>query len=155
MEFNFCTKNFPLVVLTMIGVPDSEKEMEDFFTEWRKIYTLAMEKNQRYKLLFDVRKSGTVKFVYMKMMADFLIQIRELTNKWMDRTGILVTSPTIQMLIKFVFNFYKAVRPFKVFTNVEECFKWVNSNEKGDEVDNGTIKNLPAFNPATGIDFSS
>jgi hypothetical protein len=134
MFYFFETKNFPIIVLTIEGGPQSEDELNDFLNAWKNIYVLAMQNEQRYKLLFDVRKANMISFQYLKIMGNWLIKIKELTERWMDRTAIMVKDPGIKLMIQFVFTLYKAQRPFKVFEEreLEKSFHWLNSSEAGD-----------------------
>ena len=53
----------------------------------------------------------------------------------MDKTAIIVSNQSIQLLIQFVFRIYKAVRPFKIFNGKEDLSKailWLNTDDKGD-----------------------
>lgn len=134
MFYFFDTTRFPVVVLTINGGPQSDKDMNDFLNAWQSIYILSMQKLERYKLIFDVRQAGMLPLHYLKMMVVWLIKVKELTEKWMDRTAIIVKDEGIRILIQFAFTIYKAQRPFKVFKHVElnNAFNWVNSQDEGD-----------------------
>lgn len=133
--FNFDTSKFPVIVLTIQGSPGSTEEMDAFLEAWQNIYVISMEQNKQYKLIFDTRKAGSVELKYLKQMGLWLGKVKCLTEKWMDRTAIIVSTPIIKLLIQFVFQIYKAVRPFKVFSGeqVEEAFVWaISSEDEGD-----------------------
>ena len=154
MNFGFDKSKWPLVVITVEGAPDSEENMSNFLKEWAQLYHESMVTNKRYRLLFDSRKAEKVEVKYLMMMAKFLLKMKTFTEQWMEKTGILVCSPTIKLLIQIVFKFYKAVRPFKVFNKADEALEWVLNDEDGDEknLDSLDIKDFPTFN--SKIDFS-
>lgn len=156
MEYSFVysDNSWPLVVLTVSGAPNSKQNMENFLSEWSKVYTTSMIKEQRYRLVFDARKASIIELQYLSMLADYLIKIKDLTETWMEKTGILVSNPTVKALIQFVFKFYEPVRPFKVFNESDKCFEWVMSDQKGDEehLEDFKISDLPSFSDK--IDFS-
>lgn len=136
MNYGFDTSKWPLVILTIEGAPKDDEEMKKFLEDWGRIYHLSMEKNERYKLLYDVRQAKAVEIRHLVQMGNWLSTMKSLTEKWMDRTAILVSSPTIKLLIQFVFKIYKAVRPFKVFNSPENTIEWLMSEEEGDETNN-------------------
>jgi hypothetical protein len=144
MKYGFCKDKWPLVVLTAEGTPESEEEMNDYIQEWKDLYNSAMMDDVRFKLIIDIRELDIVQVKYIKMMANFLIKIKPLTEKWMDRTGILVSRESIKMIISLVLQFYEAVRPYKVFNDAEECFSWITSHEKGEE-SKGRIMDMKEF----------
>ena len=153
MFHGFDLSKWPLVVLTIDGSPKNEEEMELFLSDWEKLYIKSMETDLRYKLLFDARKASTVDLKHLIRMGKWLVTMKDLTEKWMDRTGIMISNPTIKVLIQFVFKVYKAVRPFKVFSEPEETLKWIISDLPGDETSNTlSMKDMPKLN--SKIDFS-
>lgn len=153
--YNFDETHWPVVVLTISGSPSSDEDMNLFLTEWQNLYIISMQKSQRYKLIFDARNAGVVTFNHLKMMGEWLSKIKHLTEMWMDRTAIIVSNPTIKLIIQFVFTFYKAVRPFKVFHEscLENAFIWVNSDDDGDKIEANDIS-LADLQLGTNIDFS-
>ena len=152
MFHGFDTTKWPVVVLTIDGAPN-EEEMELFLKDWEKLYTKSMETNIRYKLLFDARKASTIELKHLVRMGKWLMTMKTLTETWMDRTGIMISNPTVKMLIQFVFKFYKAVRPFKIFSEPEETLEWILSDLPGDE--NESILSMKDFPKLESkIDFS-
>jgi hypothetical protein len=135
MEFSYGYDftNFPLVILTTEGIPTKDSQIISFLDDWTRLYKVSIERNKKYKLLFDVRKTNSVAFNYLMMIAKFLIKMKQSTEQWMDRTAILVSNPTIKTLIACVFKVYHPVRPFKVFNVSSDAVKWLMSTESGDD----------------------
>ena len=154
--YHFDQTHWPIVVLTISGSPEDDADMRAFLTAWQELYIVSMQKNERYKLIFDSRKAGVVKFNHLRAMGEWLSKIKNLTETWMDRTAIIVSNPTIKLLIQFVFTIYKAVRPFKVFHEscLEKAFLWVNSDEEGDETESNESISISDLQLGTNIDFS-
>jgi hypothetical protein len=155
-------QHWPIAVLTIEGAPQTDEEMKQFLESWQSLYVDSMQKNERYKLIFDARNASIIYPKYLIAMAKWLRQIKLLTEKWMDRTAIIVSNPNVRLLIQFVFKYYKAVRPFKVFETKElqDAYNWVNSTEIGDHTASGEISindllGLDLVQGGGGIDFSS
>ena len=107
--YNFDINRWPIVILTIKGSPTSDKDMTGFLKQWESLYHISMEKNERYKLIFDTRDASMIKIPYIRQMGKWLVKMKSLTETWMDRTAIIVSNPSIQLLIQFVFKIYKAV----------------------------------------------
>ncbi len=160
--FKVDQEEWPITVITIQGGPKSDHDMQAFLTEWQNLYSTAMIKNQRYKLLFDARNAGTIDPKYLMALGNWLSRVKNLAESWMDRTAIIISNNIIRTLIKFVFNFYKAVRPFKVFSGdeIKDSVTWLKeSEEKGCDGDLGEYKNDVSLSDVTqlmssDVDFS-
>ncbi len=137
MIFGYNNDQWPLVVLSCSGSPKSDKEMREMLEGWSNIYKLSGESGVRFKFVIDVREVSSIDIKYLIMIARFLTENKKLTENWMDKTAIIVSSNNIKFFIKFVFKIYKPVRPFKVFgkDDTKECFEWVIGDKKGDDVE--------------------
>lgn len=134
MNFGYDHTNWPIVVLTADGSPKKESEIKSLLDGWSLIYQTSQQKREKFRFIIDVRQVTQIDIKYIMMIAKFLIKNKKLTETWMDRTAVLVSSNSIKLLIKFVFTFYKPVRPFKVFNHeeVRKSFDWVTSDCPGD-----------------------
>ena len=133
--FHFDKKRWPIIVLTIRGKPVNDEDFDNFLETWKLIYIESMTKGERYKLIFDTRLAQMVKLDYLSKLGTWLKDIKDLTERWMDKTAIIVSNQSIQLLIQFVFRIYKAVRPFKIFNGKEDLSKailWLNNDDKGD-----------------------
>lgn len=138
MTFFYVDQNhWPVVVITIKGSPENDYDMKHFLESWQNLYVECMKKEEKYKLIFDARESGSIQIKYLQVLGEWLSRMKEMTENWMDRTAIIVSSPVIQVLVQVVFRIYNPVRPFKVFKNdnLEESMKWVSSEEIGDAYD--------------------
>jgi len=135
--FCFNVGQFPLIILTIRGHPESMDEMEAFLATWETLYTKSIEMGKRYKLVFDVRE-GDLNLIrdwyYLRRLGYWLIQMKEKTEQYMDRTAIIVESDSIRKFFHFVFFFYRPVRPWKMFTSIQGICEWVYSEDPGDDV---------------------
>lgn len=132
--YNFDTNRWPIVILTIHGKPKDDLDFDTFLEKWKSIYVDSMTRGERYKLIFDTRLADMVRFDHLIKLGKWLKSIEDLTEKWMDRTAIIVANPSIKLLIQFVFKIYKAVRPFKIFGQNElpDAIKWLNDKDNGD-----------------------
>lgn len=132
-----CDKSqFPLAVLRLDGPCRRQVDFQAFTNHWSTLYLDSVEQKQKFRLVIDARKLGKVDIKYLYGMAKFLMHAKKLTETWMDRTAVWVSSSRVKKLLHFVFKFYKPVRPFKIFGPEDEAgvFNWVLSNEHGEEV---------------------
>lgn len=128
-------KDWPICILTAEGKPESEEEIKNLLNGWSTLYEKSESENTRFKFLIDVRLVKNIDIKYLIMIGKYLISVKDKTEKWMDKTAILVSSPTIKMFIKFVFTIYKPVRPFKVFNEPAQSIQWLLSqNETSDHL---------------------
>lgn len=135
MIFGYEKKDWPLVILTADGKPNTEDEMNAMLDGWSELYTQSQKTNKNFRFLIDVRQVPGIDIKYLIIIGKFLKNNKILTERWMEKTGILVSSNTIRLLIKFVFTIYKPVRPFKVFNEPEEALQWVLNDEEGDSAE--------------------
>ena len=145
--YNFDKIRWPIVVLTISGKPVNDSDFMNFLESWKLIYIESMTKGERFKLIFDVRLAEMITFEHLKQLGKWLQKMKELTERWMDRTAIIVSNDSIQVLIQFVFTLYKAVRPFKIFTdkkNLSDAILWLNNkDDKGDlDIFDSKLSNL-------------
>ena len=147
------THNWPMVVLKLDGRVNNNVDFQHYTEEWSKLYLEASERKERFKLIFDVRNVKKVDVSYLYGQAKYLLKVKQLTELWMDRTAVLVSSGRIKKMIHFVFKFYKPVRPFKVFLEHEEedMYNWINSNDAGEEID--VIDEIPEEDMKKYVDF--
>ena len=140
MNVFYIDESWPIVCIKLTGSPKTEEDIQKIIKIWTNIYIVSMSYDQKFKLIFDARDVHLNNMELLKPLAKFLINVKQLTEKWMDRTSIIVSSDKIRNLIKFVFMLYKPVRPFKVFTDDNKSLKWLNSNEPGEDPEMNFLK---------------
>lgn len=134
MDLVYISDNWPAVVIKVIGSPETEEHAHKVISQWTSIYMESMTRNEKYKLVFDIREATVNNFEILRHLAVFLIKVKNLTEKWMDRTAILVSDDNIKRILKFVFVLYKPVRPFKIFTDDVKALTWLASGDPGDTI---------------------
>lgn len=132
MDLIYISEDWPAVVIKIIGSPETDEDVHRVITQWTSIYTESMVRNEKYKLVFDIRDAQVNNFEVLRQLALFLIKVKGLTEKWMDRTAILVSDDNIKRILRFVFVLYKPVRPFKIFSEDVRALTWLASGEPGD-----------------------
>lgn len=155
MEVQYIDNTWPIVCIKIIGVPQNEEDIHKIINIWSQIYVRSMTCNEKFKLIFDAREASLKNIELLRTLAQFLIKVKLMTEKWMDRTSILVSEEKIRNLIKFVFLLYKPVRPFKVFTNPEKSIEWLQSSEPGEDPDKNFLKEKKKKTFISKISFSS
>lgn len=136
MKYGYDKTNWPIVILTAEGFPDNDSQMTRFLDEWNTLYSKSIETRSRFKMFIDIRELKTVELKYLMMIAQFLVKAKKQTEKWMDRTGILVGSGgIIKPLLEFVFGIYKPIRPFKIFDDATKAMGWVINNSVDDSIE--------------------
>lgn len=167
MSLQFCSfckvdkSDWPIVIMTLKGGPQSDEDMRLFLTEWQNVYSEAMIHNKRYKLLFDAREAGNIQPKYLMALGKWLSSVKSLSEQWMDRTAIIISNNLIRTLIKFVFNFYKAVRPFKVFSNDEigQSVIWLKESQcngdLGEYKSDVSLSDITQLLSQNDVDFST
>lgn len=143
MEVHYIDTTWPVVCIKIVGVPKDKEDIHKIINIWSQIYVRSMTCNEKFKLVFDAREASLNNVELLRVLAEFLIKVKLMTEQWMDRTSILVSEEKIRNLIKFVFLLYKPVRPFKVFTNAEKSLEWVQSDEPGEDPDKNFLKEKP------------
>jgi len=135
--FCFNISQFPLILLTIEGSPQSMEEMNLFLKAWEELYKEAEVTNKPYKLVFDVREGvlSIKDLLYLRRLGMWLIEVQEKTKKHMDRTAIIVKSDIIQKFLYLVFKVYKPIRPFKLFRSLDGVKEWIWSQAPGDKVE--------------------
>jgi hypothetical protein len=160
MIFGYNNSKWPLVILTAEGSPRSEDEMNNMLEGWSNLYIKSMETNEKFRFIIDVRDIYSIDIKYLMIIAKYLVKVKNLTEKWMEKTGIIVSSNSIKLLIKFVFTIYKPVRPFKVFSEgeIEKSLNWVlgeNAGDLEDEINSLKDKKLSKkLSKKSNIDFN-
>ena len=134
------TEDWPIVVFKIVSEPKDINEVNEILKQWTCVYAMSMEKNQKFRLIFDTTAIKSIKLELLKPIGQFLVKVKSMTEKWMDRTSILVSSDNVYRLIKFVFTFYKPVRPFKVFKSMVKATEWIVSEDPGETLENEIFK---------------
>lgn len=137
MKFGYDKTNWPIVTLTAEGSPENDEQISRFFDGWTNLYSTSIETKTRFKFFIDIRELTSVDMKYLIMISKYLVKMKKVTESWMDRTGILVSSNIIKQLLDFVFTIYKPVRPFKIFNDPVEGLTWVINSDTIDTIDEG------------------
>ena len=142
MKSTFITERWPLVICTIIGKVNEEESFQNYLTSWSRLYLTASEGRGKFSLLFDIRELSGVDMKYLLGQAMFLKKTKKLTEKWLNKSAILVSKNSVRRILDFVFTIYRPVRPFKFFTDISKALEWISSDEdkQGDAIGrNGSI----------------
>lgn len=133
MEVILLDEAWPLVVLKLKGEAKTEEDIHSVIKTWTHIYMESMSKNEKHRLIFDVRESKMVNVELIRIFSSFLERVKKLTENWMERTAILVSDDKIRLLIGLVFTVYKPIRPFKVFMEDSKAIEWALGTTPGED----------------------
>lgn len=133
MKVIYNSDSWPIVSIKVEGIPKTDEDMIEITKVWTQIYMESMVKGEKFKLIFDILESGLDRIELLKHIATFLVNVKSLTEQWMDRTVILVKGTNIRTMLNFVFMLYKPVRPFKVYTDPKDALVWLISENPGDK----------------------
>ena len=133
--YGFNTVKFPLVVLTIKGKPESKEEFSKFFRDWEKIFDISKNKNEKHKLLFDIRNSGRATPQQMITTVKWLHKQKHNINQYMEKTAVISNT---QFMIKMMLKLYTPSKPLKVFngTQTKQTIEWILGSNHNDTKDN-------------------
>lgn len=128
----FDESKWPFIILTVNGKPNSQEDFKKFLKEWEKLFFMSMQKCERFKLMFDLRKAkvelNQESLIYAQMMSQWLKNVEFLIKSWLDRTAMIVNTKMMQQFIYFVMSMKQAVRPYKIFyeKELDQVMGWLN-----------------------------
>ena len=126
---------WPLVILTLEGDIHDSIQFNNLLSDWSKLYIRSSEENIRFRMIVNISNMGKVDLKYIIGIGQFLKKCKVLTEKWMEKTAILVKKNSIiKTILDTVFMVYSPVRPFKVFNEIEKAGIWATNFEPGDEL---------------------
>lgn len=112
----FVTKDNRAVV-TFNGVPHDVGDCEVYYRAMNQMYATR----EQFIVLYDATFIGRVGWTYIKSLADFMADNRKLTEKYMDRAAIVVSSTWAKLALKALFKIRPPSCPVEVFPTVPEA----------------------------------
>ena len=91
-------------------------------------YESAKQTKSRFSLIFDLRKLCILPFKMYQEWADLFISNKELTELYVNKTGIINNNKIIKGAINIFFNLYTTVRPLKLVSSMDEAHKFINDD---------------------------
>jgi hypothetical protein len=135
MNYTKDDSQWPLVILTMEGPINDSVKFNELLSDWSQFYVKSSKEKIKFRLIVNVREMGKMDLKYILGIGQFLKKCKALTEKWMEKTAILVEkNSVVQTILDTVFFVYTPVRPFKVFNDIQKAGVWATNFDAGDEL---------------------
>lgn len=96
----------------------TKAEFENYINIFDSIY----EKEEKFKVIFDLRQSKFKDVCYSKMNNMYMKKNLDNTQKYIEKTSIIITSSFIKTLLKrFIFAIYKPIKPNLITNNIKDA----------------------------------
>ena len=118
---SFDLSRYPIVIVTLNGSPNNEKEFDDYLVYFKKLY----ERKEKFSLIIDSRNVGWIPFYYLYRQATFLKEIEPLSKKYLYRTAIIITSVIADMFLKTIFGIKPPVTLTDTFDDFDTAIMWI------------------------------
>ena len=89
--------------------------------------SLLFKKKINLKIIFDLSSLTVKDFLYSKQFINFMKQNKNLTEKYIERTSIIIPNEFIRKNINFlIFNIYKPIKPNEITDTLENALNFLN-----------------------------
>ena len=138
MFAEFDESNFPLIKVTMNGVPESDYEFNLFLEKWSQLY----ENQKDFQFLFDTTNVGLPHIKYSIQMSQFIKELKKEEYQYLQESIILINNNKVKWLLDFIFTIQPPVAPVYIYNIVNGLeyplnLEMIKNNEKTDKVDPG------------------
>ena len=93
----------------------------------KEFYENAEIDNMKFSIIFDIRLLGILPFKYYNEWADLFLQKKEQTQKYINKTSILLDNTFIRLSLNCFFSIYTTIRPMKFVDTIQEGIIFVSS----------------------------
>jgi hypothetical protein len=121
-EFNFNNK---ILILTIKKDIPNDIEWDWLKLTMNKFYENAEIDNIKFSIIFDIRLLGILPFKYYTEWANLFLQKKEQTQKYINKTSILVDSMLIKLSLNWFFSIYTTIRPMKFVDTIQDGILFV------------------------------
>jgi len=100
----FITKYYPAVIIkfTKNAGECETKEFDEYLQKFKEL----CNRDQEFNILLDSSSTESFPISYAFKHAYFLIQHKELTEKFIKKSAVVITNPTFKKLLDIVFSLY-------------------------------------------------
>ena len=110
----------PLVIVTFGSVYKNETDVYDVTNELEKIYN----RREKFCLLMDLSKVEHVNLNLIAKLIMWFLKKKELSDKYLICTCLLITNPKIYNLIQTSLKFVKTTKPYFVMKNKSQWYTY-------------------------------
>jgi len=101
--------NFPIINVKMTGVPNNDKDFQDFLTTWDS-YNYNRN-NQPYIFIFDTTEVGFINMKYSFRMSSFIKNLKASEHQYLRSSIIIANGMWSKFLLKIIFWTQRPVAP--------------------------------------------
>jgi len=101
---------------------ETNKLIKDF-------YQTAEIKNYRFSIIFNITKLGNLEFKKYKDWINLFNRLKNKTEKYINKTCIVVNNKIIKTSINLFLRIYKPIRPMKIVDNIQQSLDYINNKD--------------------------
>ena len=119
MWAKFDETSYPIVNITLTGVPENDEDFNNFLTKWDSYNTQS--KGQQYIFIIETKDVGFVNPKYAFRMSNFIKELKTRTQ-FLKASIIKCNSIYTSMLLRLIFWLQKPVADVYIVSNDEMVF---------------------------------
>ena len=115
----FIDKYYPAVIIkfTKTCGNASQEEFDEYLQKFAELY----ERKEKFNILLDCRAADSFPVSYAIQHATFLIKYKIQTEKYIKKSAILLTNPTLKKILDVVFSIYTPKSDLIITENFREA----------------------------------
>lgn len=114
----------PFVKVSFRGIPSGDSEFREYLAQMSSLYA----DERKFFLLLDAREMGRVPMKYVLLQARFMKENEHNTERWTERSAVVVTGEKTRSLIDVLFSMSPPVRPVRLFASHAEALEWLKDD---------------------------
>lgn len=130
MFASFDHSKFPLIRVTMNGVPESDNDFNLFLNTWLNYY----HNKKDFKFIFDTTNVGLPHIKYSIKMSLFIKELKKKPYQYLKESIIIINNNKVKWLLDFIFTIQPPVAPVYIYKT-----DYFTKDETTDNIN--TIKN--------------
>jgi len=141
VDYNY--SNFPIVNVNINETTINDTEFENFKAGWMHCFTYQ----RPWTFIFNAQNIGTISMKYIIKIATFIQKLKKNPdyNNKLERSIIITSSKTVDMLLKIVFNLTRPQAPvFILYDNSPDYISSILSKIKNNEP---LPRNIKTYHP--------
>ena len=115
----FIDKYYPAIIIkfTKTCGNSSQEKFDQYLQQFAKLY----DRKQPFNILLDCRDAESFPISYAIQHATFLIKYKIQTEKYIKKSAILLTNPTLKKILDVVFSLYTPKSDLIITENFREA----------------------------------
>lgn len=141
MFANFNLDDFPFVNVKFAKSVKNEEDFDNFLKHW----IILNAQNKPYSLIFDTTNIGFINPKYAFKMATFIKKLKNMEEKYLTQSIIIVNNSLIKNLLNVVMSIQKPVAKVYIVSDKENADRLYQNLRNNDN--NINLENISVFNP--------